>query len=220
MKITAEQRARLTELFAKGDDLTEVEAAEKKYLSALAGKELAAELLAEAEGGGDDDDDDGGAGDDDDGGGEGGDGGAADASLSVGQRISAMVSSNKALAGKIAAANAKAKTALANLAAMTERATKAEASVTELTGQLEEANTTIASLKAEAKTTDEAVTQALAGLNIPRAKMPKKAGGGSAEQSIEKLNAEIEATDDPKLKGQLANQAWELMKAQGAVGDN
>lgn len=214
---------RLLALYGKGKNLTEAEATEKNLLAQIAGEDEAKKILAEAEAGdeeeepeGDDDaagdpegDDDEGEGDDDE--------AEPPANATIGQRIAAMVSSNKALAGKIAAANAREKQATAALAAMKTRAEAAEKTLKALTAKLGTSEELVAKLEAEALTADDAITQALSGLNIPRDKMPKKSSVSSAEATLEDLNTQISAETDPVKKGRLAQQAWDLVKAQGGV---
>lgn len=220
MKLTAEQKTRL-EAFLKreaaGETLNPAEAAEKDFLSGLAGDELPALLAAAKPAGlvGES----GAAGEEGEPGAETAEGADSDAlaHLTVGQRLSAFVAGNASLArqvatlkGQLAAAitgRQTAETALATLTA--ERDT--------LAGERDTLAGRVAALEADAKTTDKAVTDALAGLNIPRKELPKPGATGGGGDPLESLKAQMDAETDPRQKAILGNQLWEAFRARKAA---
>ncbi len=69
------------------------------------------------------------------------------------------------------------------------------------------------------------VTHQLATIGVPPAQLPKPATAPAAvpadnASKIEALNDRIAAEKDPRVKGQLANEAWDLMKATKPSGNN
>lgn len=209
MKLTAEQKTRLEALLKRegaGEALNPAESAEKDFLSGLAGDELPAMLaalapLAAGEGEGE---------------GEGG-GETAPESLSIGQRVGALLAGNKKLATDLAAAKGQ----LAAAIAARQTAETAVATLTAerdtLAGERDTLAGRVAALEADAKTTDKAVTDALAGLNIPRKDLPKPGATGGGVDPLEALQTQMEAETDPKKRGVLANQIWDAFRARKAA---
>lgn len=74
----------------------------------------------------------------------------------------------------------------------------------------------LATAAQEKTTVQTEVTHQLAAAGVPDAALPKTAAPSatsSVDDQIAELNKQIDETKDPRQKGILANQVWDLMKA-------
>lgn len=199
MKLTAVQKTRLQALLAH-EPSDAAEAAERDFLSTLAGDDLAS-LKAEADAAKAK--------------------AAAEAAAAAGgipeaaglvAKIGGLISGNSALVEKLAVANRDKASLSALVATLTTRAEAAEAAKTALEAELATSRATVETLTANAKTVDEALTQHLAGLGMSREKLPAKppTGGGGGETPIEALVKQMEASTDSAERGRLASQIWTM----------
>lgn len=117
----------------------------------------------------------------------------------------------------------------ASLAEANQSLITANAQVVTLREQLETAQAEITTLKADHVTALEAkdkeveekvnlgVIDAMAAIGVPQEKLPAASNGPAAndfDARIVDLNQQIEATQDPALKGKLASQVLEIMETQ------
>lgn len=162
--------------------------------------------------------------------------GGEEIKLTIGQQLKAALSSKQNLTAQIAAhegtiadhlATITAKDAeitqlKADIATRDAKITALEADAADVAAALEAHKSEVATLKATATTVEAKAKEKVAALGFPASKLPKaddKLAEGSADEQIASLNRQIEASKDPKEKGRLANQVWDLMNKRG-LGQN
>jgi regulator of replication initiation timing len=99
------------------------------------------------------------------------------------------------------------------LASITAERDNLQAGFTRLENALKQAD-------AEKTTVQAEVTHQLATAGVPESALPKGAPTpvveATGDDKIAELNKQIEVTADPKEKGRLANEVWDLMKKSGS----
>lgn len=161
--------------------------------------------------------------------------------LTIGQQLKAALSSKASLTAKIAEHEA-------TITAMNATVAERDASIADLNAKLDAANAQIADLNADAKEVSDALAahqaelttlkadkatieekaeskakEKVAALGFPSSKLPKadsELSGSTLDEQIEELNKKIAASSDPKEKGALSQQAWDLMKQRSGIGAN
>lgn len=121
------------------------------------------------------------------------------------------ISTLKATNGTLLAENTSLKTQLATITAERDNL---QAGFTRLESALATANK-------EKTTVETEVAHQLAMTGVPETSLPKTAappapeGDDTVDGKINKLNKQIEESTDPREKGRLANEVWDLMQQRG-----
>jgi chromosome segregation ATPase len=153
-------------------------------------------------------------------------GSAEEPKLTIGAQIKAAIADKATLQAKIATLEESASTSAATITDLTSKLEAANAKITtleadaaEVTKALADHKAEVATLKASEKTVDAAAKEKIRALGISASQLPaasEKITGETADEKVAALNKQIAASNDPKEKGKLAQQAWDLMKNPSA----